>query len=338
MSHNYTTYGDISPRTGGFAKARLLQRGQHLMIVERFGQVDPHMKNKTKTVKWRRYLSLARATAPLSEGVPPKGKKLTFEDVTATLEQYGDIVEITDVVADTHEDPALQVAMDLCGEQAAETLEELRINVLKAGSNVFYANSAANRAAVASPPTRGDFRRIYRYFRKYKGREITSIVKASHLISTEPVAPAFIAMGHTDLDSDIRGISGFVPYEQYSNSGVQLPGEIGKIEQFRICLTPMFEPWDTAGLSGSTYLTGGTSGTGQPDVYPLICVCRDAYGIVPLQGFKSVDIGVQQPGKKTKSDPMGQIGMASWKTYQTCCVLNDNWVARLECAATANPS
>lgn len=134
---NTTTYGDISPRTGGIAKTRLLKRGQHMMVVERFGQVDPQQKNKTKIAKWRRYNSLARATAPLAEGIPPAGQKLTYTDVTAALEQYGDSVEITDVIADTHEDPVLMETMDLCGEQAAETIEELRINVLKAGTNVY---------------------------------------------------------------------------------------------------------------------------------------------------------------------------------------------------------
>lgn len=131
-----TSYGDISPRTAGKAMKRLLKRGQHLMVVERFGQKDPLRKNQTKTCKWRRYNSLARASAPLAEGVTPKGKRLTYTDVNATLEQYGDLLELTDVIADTHEDPVFQESMDLCGEQAAETVEELRIAVLKSGTNV----------------------------------------------------------------------------------------------------------------------------------------------------------------------------------------------------------
>ncbi len=335
---NITTYGDISPRVAAVAKTTLLKRGQHLMVVERFGQVDPQQKNKSKSCKWRRYNSLTRATAPLAEGVPPKGQKLTKTDVTATLEQYGDSIELTDVIMDTHEDPVLNESMGLCGEQAAETIEELRINILKAGTNVFYANAVASRSLVTSPPLRGDFRRIYRSFKKNKAKEITSIVKASAKISTEPVAPAFFCMGHTDLDADLRGISGFIPVEQYSNSDRALPGEIGKIEQFRIILTPMFESWEAAGVSGSTYLTGGVSGTGSADVYPLLFVARDAYGIVPLQGFNSVTPMVVNPNKPTKSDPLGQVGFVSWKTYQTAAILNQNWIARLECAATADPT
>ena len=337
---NLTTYGDISPRTGGYAQAKLLQVGQHLMVVERFGQVDPQQKNKTKTVKWRRYNSLARATAPLAEGIPPQGQKLTFVDIIATLEQYGDAVKISDVIMDTHEDPVLNQALERCGEAAAETIEELRINIIKAGTNVFYAAGVTSRATVNSPPTRGDFRKIYRYFKKHKARELTKIIRASHLVSTEPVPPSYFAMGHTDLDADLRGVSGFLRAEEYSDSTKTLPGEIGKIEQFRIILTAMFDPWETAGASGTTYLSGGVevSVAAQADVYPLLFVAQDAYGIVPLQGFNSVKPMVVNPGKPTKDDMLGQIGFVSWKTYQTAAILNESWIARLESAATASPS
>jgi len=335
-----TTYEDISPRTRGRAVRKLLERGQHMMTTERFGVFDPQPQNATLVRKWRRYHSLPRASAPLAEGIPPTGHKLTHTDVTATLEFYGDVVKITNIIQDTHEDPVLNQAMTICGEQAAETVEEIRINFLKAGSTVFYANGVSTRATVNSPPVRGDFRKIYRFFKKYKAREISEIIKASALISTEPVESAYFAMGHTDLDADIRGISGFVPRAQYSDSMRALPGEIGKIEQFRIVLTAMFDPWQTSGASGTTYLSGGVevSSSAQCDVYPMIFVARDAYAIVPLQGYKSVDIGVVNPGKKTKDDPLGQIGFVSWGTYQTGAILNQQWCARLECSATASTS
>ena len=333
------TYGDISPRTAGAAVRRLLERGQHLTVTERFGQIDPQGKNKTKTRKWRRYESLARATAPLAEGISPSGSSMSYTDVSATLEQYGEKIKLTDVIADTHEDPVLNEYMDICGEQAAETIEVVRIAVLKAGSNVYYSNNVSARASVNSPPTLGDIRRIYRGFRRNKAREITRIVKASAMISTEPVAPAFFAMGHTDLDADIRGITGFVPFEQYSNSTVAIPGEIGKVEQCRIILTALFEAWEAAGTSGTTYLSSGNSVTTATacDVYPLLFVAQNAYAIVPLQGENAVTPSVINPGTATKDDPTGQIGYVAWKTYQACAILNQNWIARLECAATANP-
>jgi N4-gp56 family major capsid protein len=336
---NTNVYGDISPRTAAYAAVRLLTRGQYDLVTERFGQAKPIPKKHTKTIKFRRYESLPRATAPLAEGIPPAGRKLTKTDVSATLEQYGDVVELTDVIKDTHEDDVFKEAFDLCGEQAAETLEVIRIAVLKAGSNVFYANNAGSRSAVDSPPLRSDFRRIYRSFKKNKAKTISKIVKASPLISTEPVDAAYFVMGHTDLDADIRNIEGFIPVKEYSSSDKALPAEIGSVDQFRFILTPLFESWETSGASGLTYLSGGeqVSTAAQCDVYPLIVVAQDAYGIVPLQGEHAVHPAVVNP-KPVIGDPLGQKGFVSWKTYQAAVILNHNWIARLECAATAVPT
>ena len=337
MSTN--TYGDISARTAAKAAKKLLSRGQHLMVLERFGQIDPLGKNKTDSVKWRRYESLARATAPLAEGVAPTGKRLTYTDVQATLEQYGDVVEITDKIIDTHEDPVLSAATEIMGEQAAETVEVVRFNSIKGGSNVFYAAGVASRTLVNSAVTNGDLKRIYRSFKRNKAREITQIIKASAMISTEPVGMAFFALGHTDLDADIRNLTGFVPVEQYSNSMNALPGEIGKVENFRFVLTALFDSWTAAGVAGTTFLSSGAtvSASTACDVYPILCIARDAYGIVPLQGANAIVPAVANPTVSV-ADPLAQKGIVSWKTYQAAAILNETWMGRLEVAATANPA
>jgi N4-gp56 family major capsid protein len=65
-------------------------------------------------------------------------------------------VEITDIIVDTHEDPVLQEATAVSSEQAAKTVETLRYNVLKACTNVFYANSVASRDLVGTAISRAD--------------------------------------------------------------------------------------------------------------------------------------------------------------------------------------
>lgn len=343
LGPNTTTYGDIAPRTAGYAAAKLLERAQYLMVTEAYGQSQPIPQKHTKTITWRRYESLLPAVAPLAEGIPPAGQKLTKTDVTATLEQYGDKVEYTDVIQDTHEDPILNEMIDLCGEEAAETVERVRLSILKAGTNVFYAGGVASRAYVNSPPTRGDFRKINRSFYRNKAQYISSIVKASAMVSTEPVAPAFFALAHTDLGPDLLGMTGFVEMIKYANSDKARPGEIGKCEEIRFISTPLIEPWQAAATSASantTYLsaTAIPSTASYSDVYPILIFAKNAYGIVPLQGKNVVTPMVWNPGKPTPSDPLGQIGFVSWKIWQTVARLNELWMARLECTCTANPA
>jgi N4-gp56 family major capsid protein len=341
LPSNTTSYDSISPRTRGKAVKKLLERGQYEMITERFGQFDPQEKQSTDTRKWRRYHSLARASAPLADGVSGAADTLSHTDITATLEYYGGAVKLTRKVQDMHEDPLLKETMKILGEQAGETIEEIRINFLKAGTNVFYANGAASRTAVNSPPLRADFSKIYRSFKANKAREISEIIKASAMVSTEPVESAYFAMASTYLDADIRhGVSGFIPSAQYSDSGKRIKSEIGKVDQFRICLTGMFDPWKAAGTdnSGTTYLSNLGTASGYPDVFPIIVVARDGYAIVPLQGYESVRVAVVNPGIATKDDMHGMIGFASWISAQAGAILNQQWVARLEACASANPT
>jgi len=337
---NFNTVGDIGYRSAGKVKKRLLRRGNYKLVAAKFGQAFTQGKHTTLTSKWRRYTNFPTADAPLSEGITPPGRKLAKTDITSTLQQYGDWAELTDLVFDTHEDDVPKETVNLCGDQMGETVEVVTIAVLKAGSNAFYANNAGSRGAINSPPLPGDFKRIERSFSKNKAEKISSMIKASQMISTEPVDPAFIAMGHTDLKADIEGMEGFVPVRNYADSSKMLhPSEVGSLGAHRFLLTPLFEPWLAAGTAGTTYLSSGDipGSSLAADVYPLIVVAKDGYGVVRLQGMDAIKPAVVYP-KAVKGDELGQSGFVSWKIYYTSVILNSAWVARYEVAATALPS
>lgn len=324
-------------RTEGYAVGKLLKRAQALMVLERFGQTDPQGNNKSLTRKYRRYEALPVAIAPVAEGVAPAGQSLIVTDVQCTLEQYADAVSFTDVIQDTIEDNTLDDMTKLMSQQAAETKETVRFNVLKAGTNVFYGGTGTTRATVNGTITRGLLRKVYRSLRKNRAATITEIVAATAKIGTEPVGASYFAVCHPDMDADIKDITGFTPVEKYADSSKALPGEIGKAENFRFITSDLFTPFLSAGASGSTYLTAGSTGTGAADVYPILVFGKDAYAIVPMQGKNAVKIAVVNPTPSV-SDPCGQKGWVSWKMYDGCIVLNDLWMARIEVGATQTPS
>jgi N4-gp56 family major capsid protein len=340
MATNYNTNGDLDQRTAVYAAKRLLKRAQEKMILERFGQKDPQPQNKGKTRTYRRYHSLAAlpATAPLAEGITPTAKKLTFSDVSVTLETYGDLIELTREVKLYHEDPVFKETMDILGEQQAEVVELIRWNALKGGTNVYYANGVTSRATVNSPAKVSDLKKIERGFMKNKATKMERIIKASADVSTEPIQAAFILLGHTDCKADLENMPGWVPVANYSNSMKAMPCEVGSIGAFRVLLSSLFSPWETSGASGTTYLSGGeeVSVAAQADVYPLIAIAKDAYAIVPLQGRGATKPVVLQP-KPAPGDPMGRKGSASWTADQACVILTQTFVARLEVAASAVP-
>ena len=321
-----TEYGDISPRTAAFAAKEMLKRGIPYFVLEKFGQARPLANKSSKVQKFRRYSSLALATTALTEGVTPTAKQLAAVDVTATLQQYGDLVTISDVVIDTHEDPVLKEASEVLGEQAAQTVETIRFNVLKAGTNVVYSNGTA-RNAVNTEMTLADQRKATRTLKRQNGRAITSVVKSTPSYGTEAVAPSYVGLIHPDMDAVIRSFAGFVPVEKY---GTMTPheGEIGKVEDVRYVCSTIFASFANGGGT-----KGAMIGTSAADVYPTLIVARDAYGIVPLKGGASLSPAVVNP-KPSDSDPLAQRGHVSWKSMQTAVILNDAFMVRVESSVT----
>ena len=91
MANQFTAVGDISYRGTGKAIKKLLKNGNYKLCAGKYGQPFTIGKHQTVTAKWRRYDNFPQATAPLSEGITPAGRKLSSQDITATMSQYGNL-------------------------------------------------------------------------------------------------------------------------------------------------------------------------------------------------------------------------------------------------------
>ena len=322
-----TTYGDISPAVAASSAVEMLKRGQPNLIIQQFGQAKMLDQNDTDTKKFRRYERLAAATTPLTEGVTPVGSTPTTTDYTATLSQYGDYLPLTDKIADAHTDPVLMEYSGMIGEQAALTVETVAFGVLKAGTNVFYANGSA-RTDVNTALTLNLQRKVTRSFKRQLGMQITKKLSSSPNFSTVSVRPAFIGLIHPDVEFSVRGLAGFKAVEDYASTDTY-NGEIGAVEDVRYIVSTVFEPWaDAGGAKGTMISTTGVSA----DVYPVLYLASDAFGTVALKGKNAMTPMVLNPGKISDSDKLGQRGHVGWKTYFTTVILNQAWIARCEVA------
>ncbi len=325
----HTTYSDISPRTTAYADAKLLKRAQPNNVLAQFGEVRPVPKNRGQVVIFRRYNKLDATPVELQEGVTPTGKKLTKTDITATIKQYGDWIGIDDVIKDTHEDPVLNEMIDILGEQAAEMYDKIYAGVLKAGTNVIYANGTS-RSAVNTPISDTLIDKALRVLERQHAKTIRSIINAGPNIGTKPIPPAFIAVCHSDLRYDLKNLTGWVPVHEYANTDGLINGEAGAVGQFRFVFDNNLEPWaDAGGAAGSMISTSGTNA----DVYPVLIFGKQSYGIVPLGGKGSVRTYVNNP-KAITGDELAQRGSVGWKGWTTAVILNDLWMVRLEVAVT----
>lgn len=350
-----TSYGDISPAVAAYSVVRMLTRAVPLLQLERFGQTYPLPTNSTQTAKFRRYFlsgatgaagpngggtngagaafSTPLATTPLVEGVTPAGTVLANQDYIVSLQQYGDYVTITDVIIDTHTDPILAQTSEILGEQAAQTVETLRFNVLKAGTNVWYANNVAGRSSVVTAISLTDQRRVTTGLNRQNAKKITNVVGSTANYNTKSVEAAYMAVVHPDLETDIRQMSGFKPVADYGPHTSPFEGEIGSCEQVRYLSSTIMLPFaDAGGSTGAGTTFRSTSGSNN-DVYPVLIFGRDAYGIVPLKGKSSMTPMVVNP-KPAPGDPLAQRGTVGWKLWTATVILQDAFMARLEVACS----
>jgi N4-gp56 family major capsid protein len=289
-------------------------------------------KNKGQMVKWRRFVPFEINTTALVEGVTPAPNQLQYEDVSSIVSQYGGWVPFTDVIVDTHEDPNLQKITMGLGEQAASIKEAIIWNELLGGTNVIYSGTATQRSEVEAPISEDELVIAQRYLKANKAKPITRMLKASTNIATEPVAPAYLAFGHTNLEQDFRALNEFVVREKYSQYSPVSEYEIGKFQDIRVILSPQLDPFWGA---GSADTLGVLSRDGaNVDVYPILVVGADAFGVVPLRGMDSATVTIKNP-TPTYEDPLAQRGFASWKMWYVAVRLNEEWMVRIEAAASA---
>lgn len=334
MSFSGVQYGDLSPRVGVYAVATFLAHAQPTLTLERFSATTAVPKNKGQLIKWRRAIPFAVSAEQLVEGVTPAPQGIQYEDVSAVLAQYGAWIPFTDVLQDTHEDPNLNTMTMLAGEQAALTKERILWNMMLGGTNVIYSGTATARNQVIAPVDLGDLRLVQRTLKVAMAKPVTRMVPATDRVGTQPVAGGYIGIGHTNMEQDIRSIPGFVPRENYSNSGATISDfEIGKVEDLRILLAPHVTYFPGA---GGTIGTGVLRTGGKADVYPLVFFGQDAFAATPLKGEDSARVAVKNPRMgESYEDPLGQRGFVAWKMWYSAARLNEAWIVRVEAAVSA---
>ena len=331
-----TIYGDITPRTAAYAVDKMLERAQPQLNMARFAVVTSVPKGKTKVVKWARYGRLAPTTTPLVEGATPTINNLTYTPVTATLDQYGQVIGLTDVIMDTHEDPVLnEMAMSL-GETAGQTQEMIIYNAIKAGTTVTRAGNVAKNA-IALCLKSDQARKTIRQLKQNDARALTSMLNASDGVGTVPIPPSYICFCHPNVEMDLQNTanfaSGFTRVQAYGTFKPISDAEIGSFENIRFIGSTLYTADANAGALVAA--TGLIATSTNVDVYNSIVVGRDAYATVNLaSGGNGLTPIVVNP-KPTESDPLGQRGRVGFKMYSAAAILNDAWMSRMEHGVTA---
>lgn len=265
-------------------------------------------KNQGRTVNWRKFNSLPAVTVALTEGKTPDGQDLDVTQIEAMLKQYGNYVTTTDELQTTGIDSVVTEASELCGEQAALSVELTLAEKLFAGTNVMFAGGKASRTALETTDvvTGNDIKKLRRQLKKKNARKFSD--------------GYFHAIIDPDMTYDLTNDSAWQDVAKYAKPEQMLKGEIGKMHGFRFMEATAFEP------------VAGTSGV---QVHRSLFYGKDSYGAVDLEnGGGKPDIIVKQLGSAGTDDPLNQRGSIGWKLPFACEILQPDALISFECAVT----
>ena len=101
-----------------------------------------------------RYKRMYVPVTTLSEGTTPSQSTFSLEEVTVTLDQWGDYLELTDVAQLTVKHPLMTQCMELLADNAARVMDREITIVMLAGTNVQFGDgSVLTRATITSTMT-----------------------------------------------------------------------------------------------------------------------------------------------------------------------------------------
>lgn len=332
-------YGDLNAEDAIRIQQQMLPNVTRNLVTGRFAEKHTKEKNQGHIVRFKRYEKLPYDDVPLSEGVTPNFDRLDQRIVSTEMRQFGRFISLTDLMGYYGQDDYQAIASEQQAIQAAEQMEHICFKKFRAGANVhrvdFAGQPVTNRSQINGQITGTMILKAVRALEEEDSEKISEIVTATDEVSTSPIRASYMAVCHPHLRADLEAIDGFVPVEQYSNSSVAFPGEMGAFKGVRFIQSTIYQPWKGAGAAPCTSPACPMLSTnGLSDIYPIIIFAKNAVGQVSLSGINDIIPVLQRPDSPSKDDPLNQRGSIGYKYLFGCLILRDEFLQRLEVSVT----
>lgn len=262
-------------------------------------------KREGDVINFRRFESLPVPTDSLTEGITPAGVNLSITQITAKVKEEGNFVPLTAWLDLVGIDPVIQETSELCGENAAETIETRIRDIIFNGTNVYYASGGVARNTVGDAHV----------FTGVIARRAKQIMNRNHIKGVK--GKDLVGFIHPDGAYDLKGHTEWVEPNTYADPKNIMNGELGRLYGIRWVETTYCPVWAGQGLDGN-------------DVYGALIVGRGAYGSVDIAGSSKPEIIVKQKGSAGTGDPLNQRSSVGWYAAMTAVRLNELSLLRIE--------
>lgn len=298
-----TTSSTLSADLQTYFSKKLLMQAKYKTVLDQFGHVEKIPSNASKTISFTQYADLAVATSPLTEGTPPSDTALSSNAITATIDQLGAYVTLTDLAELTVKHPVTQKTTELLGVQAARSYDRTINSVIVAGTSVIYQGTNAARTDIGAGEVLS-FTEVKKAVAQLRNNGAQEFDDGNFVLVVSP-----------SVETDLMGDTAFAN-TVYRQSAPTQGNELykGRIVSF----------------AGVTVVRSNNIPTiaSTTTVHTSYVFGRNAYAVSDLQ---SLEMYKEGPG--SVSDPLHQKMTMGWKVGFKSVILNNNFMVRLESAS-----
>jgi N4-gp56 family major capsid protein len=306
MARTHTT--QMPEPVAAYYEKRFLMRSEENFVFEGLGTPGRIPANEGKTVVWNRMTNPSAKTA-LSESFDPTPAGLSATLISATVAQYGNFEQVSDLLETTAIDTLVKEVIDVLAYEAALSIDTVIANVLTAGGTSQIQGSIVARNSLVAA-------------NKIEVSDIRKALRTLHKFAAQPHTKGkYVAATHPDVIYDLQGDTNWVNAHIYTEKGIDAVynGEAGELYGTRFVMTQNSPVLSAAGCS-----TGAVSA----NVYQTHIMGKDFFGVSKLQNLTTY---VDSPSPRSALRLYSDIG---WKASFAVKVLNDSFAVRLETGAT----
>ena len=280
---------NLSAEMKTYYEKTLLDSAEPKLVHDQFADKYPIPANAGKTIEFRKYDSLGKALTPLTEGVTPAGNRLNVTAITATINQYGDFITLSDMLKMTAIDNNIVQATKLLGSQSGRTLDSVTRDVLVGGTNVAYAPTVSGQTETAVTSRYG-----LDATAKITPELVTRAAVFLEGMNADTIGEDYISIIHPHIGFDIQRNSEWLAAHQYATPENIYNGELGKIGNVRFIKSTESKVWRGANLTvASRTLSVKTAITGTAAATIAVKEAISAAEATALAGRKVLISGVQ---------------------------------------------
>ena len=308
---NTTSASGMTAEMKTFYEKRLIDQAEPRLVHDQFADYYPMPVGGGKTIEFRKYDSLPKATTPLTEGVTPDGQSLTVSTIKSDLHQYGGWTPLTDVLQMTAIDNNVVQATRILASQAGRTLDTLTRDVLAGGTNVIYAPKVAEDGTETPVSSRSALTLDCKLTPKLFFQAAAQL----GAMNADTLGDSYVAIIHPYAAYDLKTSKEWIEVHKYADPEAMYRGEIGKLGNIRFIETSEAKIWKDAtcpeGLA----------------VFGTLVLGAHAYGVTELEGGGLEHI-VKQLGYG--DDPLNQRASVGWKGMRAAERLVEQYMVRIE--------